>query len=118
MSWREKRSATLIRSPNPRCNDVQRLIILTFITRRLKDFPMASAHVQRNAEKLASVRATPPPPRLVNILHAVGAELALRRALWPRSPHVTVFFVVVVVVAVVTITRSNPAATNGKGKRA
>lgn len=96
---------------------MQRLIILTFITRRLKDFSMASAHVQRNAEKLASVRATPPPPRLVNILHAVGAELALRRALWPRSPHVTVFFVVVVVVVVVTITRSNPAATNGKGKR-
>lgn len=44
---------------------------------------MASAHVHRNAEKLASIRAT---PRLVNILHAVGAELALRRASWPRSP--------------------------------
>lgn len=62
---------------------VEPLIILTFITGRLKDFPMASAHVHRNAEKLASIRAT---PRLVNILHAVGAELALRRASWPRSP--------------------------------
>lgn len=65
---------------------------------------MASAHVHRNAEKLASIRAT---PRLVNILHAVGAELALRRASWPRSPPRSLS----------SSPSSNPAATKQRNQR-
>lgn len=64
----------LICGPNPRRIEARNpLIILTFITRRLKDSAMRSTRAD-NVERADSIRASPAVPRLVNILRAVGAD--------------------------------------------
>jgi len=72
---RREKHRGLICGPNPRRWGAHNpLIILTFITRRVKDSAMRSTRAD-NAEKPGSIRAPPALPRLVNILHAVGADL-------------------------------------------
>lgn len=69
---------SLICGPNPRRSG-KPFIILTFITRWRKDFSMRSTRAEKRAEKPGSICPPPALPRLVNILHAVGADRVLRK---------------------------------------